>query len=63
MRQRNFTKDEIIAGLKAGRTFNVDCRDAPELEDIQELEHQGLVTTRLVQTGDQSSVLKVWWKL
>lgn len=41
---RNFTREEIIAGLKAGRTLVVDRRDAPELADLLELEEQGLVT-------------------
>ena len=28
---RNFTRDELIAGLKTGRTMCVDRKDAPEL--------------------------------
>lgn len=60
--QRNFTKEQIIEGLKAGRTFCVDRRDAPELDDLFELERQGLVTQELVQTGSQSSVARWRWK-
>lgn len=45
---RNLTKDQIIAGLKAGRSLMVDRRDAPELEDLLELEAEGLVTSKLI---------------
>ena len=55
---RNFSRDAILAGLKAGRTLNVDRRDAPELTDLMELEAAGLVTSRLVEIDEQSSVLK-----
>jgi hypothetical protein len=58
---RVLTKEQLIAGLKAGRTVNVDRRDAPELQDLLELERQGLVTSRLVQIDEQSSVLKFKW--
>lgn len=58
---RVFSKDEIIAGLKAGRTFNVDRRDAPELPDLRDLERQGLVKSRLIVIDEQSSVLKFTW--
>lgn len=60
---RNLTKEQIIAGLKAGHTLCVDRRDAPELEDLFELERQGLVTQRLYQIDEQSSVVKWKWKL
>lgn len=59
--RRNFSRDEIIAGLKAGRTLCVDRRDAPELPELLDLERQGLVTSRLVEIDDQSSVLKFTW--
>lgn len=59
---RNLSKEQIIVGLKAGRTLCVDRRDAPELEDLLELEQQGLVTQTLVQIDDQSSVAKWRWK-
>jgi hypothetical protein len=58
---RNFTKEQIIEGLKAGRTLNMDRRDAPELADLLELERQGLVTQQLVIIDDQSSVIKWRW--
>ena len=57
--RRNFTKEQIIEGLKAGRTFNVDRSDAPELEDLRELERQGLVTSKLKEIDDQSSVSEI----
>jgi hypothetical protein len=53
----NLTKDEMVAGLKAGRTLNIDRRDAPELPELLELEAQGLVESRLVVIDEQSSVL------
>ena len=43
---RVLTRDEMIAGLKAGRTLNVDRRDAPELPELLEMEAQGLVESR-----------------
>lgn len=60
--RRNFTKEEIIDGLKSGRTLNMDRRDAPELEDLLELERQSLVTSQLVIIDEQSSVVKWRWK-
>lgn len=59
---RNFTKEQIIAGLKAGRTLVVDRRDAPELPDLLELEREGLVESHLVEFDEQSSALKFKWK-
>ena len=58
---RNLTTDEMVAGLKAGRTLCVDRRDAPELVNLLELEAQGLVELRLVEIDEQSSVLKFRW--
>ena len=59
---RNFTKEQIIAGLKAGRTLCMDRKDAPEYADLLELQAQGLVTSQLVEIDEQSSVLKWRWK-
>ena len=59
---RNLTKEQIIEGLKAGRTLCVDRRDAPELKDLLDLERQGLVMGVLVEIDDQSSILKYRWK-
>lgn len=59
---RVLTKEEMIVGLKAGRTLCVDRRDAPELPELLELEREGLVTSRLVEIDEQSSVLKFRWK-
>jgi len=58
---RMISKDQIIAGLKAGRTLCIDRRDAPELQDLLELQEQGLVTSELVNIDDQSSVAKFRW--
>lgn len=59
---RVLTKEQLIAGLKAGRTAVVDRRDAPELQDLLELERQGLVESRFVEFHEQSSALKFRWK-
>lgn len=55
------TKEQLIEGLKAGRTCCIDRKDAPELQDLLEMESQGLVTSRLVEIDEQSSVLKFRW--
>jgi hypothetical protein len=59
---RNLTRDQMIAGLRAGRTLCVDRWDAPELPELLELEAQGLVESRLVEIDEQSSVLKFRWR-
>jgi hypothetical protein len=59
---RNFTKEQIIEGLKAGRTLIMDRRDAPEFVDLLELRAQGLVTSELVVVDEQSSALVWRWK-
>jgi hypothetical protein len=59
---RVLSRDQIIAGLKAGRTLVVDRRDAPELDDLRELEREGLVVSRLIEFDEQSSALRFWWK-
>jgi hypothetical protein len=59
---RNFTKEQIIEGLKAGRTLTMDRTDAPELDDLFELERQGLVTQQFVVIDEQSSAVKWRWK-
>lgn len=59
---RVLTKEQMIAGLKAGRSLMVDRRDAPELEDLLALEREGLVTSRLITFDEQSSALKFTWK-
>ena len=58
---RNMTREEMIAGLKAGRTLCVDRRDAPELPELLALQEQGFVTSKLLE-GDQYSVLQFKWK-
>lgn len=59
---RNFTKEQLVTGLKAERTLVLDRRDAPELNDLLELERQGLVTQKLVSFDEQSSAIKWRWK-
>lgn len=60
--RRNMTKEQLIDGLKAGRTLIVDRRDAPELDDLFELEKQGLVTQQFVEIDDQSSAVRWRWQ-
>ena len=60
--RRNFSKDELIAGLKAGRTLVMDRRDAPEFADLLDLEMQGLVEQQFVEFDEQSSAVKWRWK-
>lgn len=52
------TRDEIIAGLKAGKVLVIDRKDAPALPICLELEAEGLVTQEFVQYDEQSSALK-----
>ena len=58
---RVFTKEQLITGLKAGRRAMVDRKDAPELQDLLELERQGLVKSELVVFDEQSSALRFSW--
>jgi hypothetical protein len=60
--RRNFSKEQIIAGLKNGRTLCIDRKDAPELEDLLELQKEGLVTSTLVIVSEQLTVWKFKWK-
>jgi hypothetical protein len=59
---RVISREDMIAGLKAGRTMVVDRKDAPELQDLLELEQEGLVTSEFVEYDEQSSALKFRWK-
>src|ERR1700720_743780 len=56
---RVFTKEQMIAGLKSGKTFVVDRCDAPELPELLEMERAGLVESRFVEYEEQSSALKL----
>lgn len=60
--KRNFSRAAMMIGLKAGRTLCVDRTDAPELRELLDLEEQGLVTSRVVEIDEQSTVLKFNWK-
>jgi len=55
------TREEIITGLKAGRTLVIDRRDAPEWPLLMEMEREGLVTSEFVQYDEQSSAMKYRW--
>lgn len=54
-----WTRENIIEGLKAGRTLVIDRRDSPALPICLALEREGLVTTEFVEFDEQSSALKV----
>ena len=60
-RPRNMTKNEMIAGLKSGRSLMLDRLDAPEFNDLLELQALGLVTSELIEFNDQSSALRWRW--
>lgn len=61
---RNFTMEQIVDGLKSGKTLTLDRKDAPELQDLLELEKLGLVTQQFIQIDEQSSVIKWrWWRI
>jgi hypothetical protein len=59
---RNLTKEQMVEGLKAGRTLVIDRKDAPELPELLEMERDGLVESRFVEHDEQSSALKFRWK-
>lgn len=59
---RVMTKEQMIAGLKAGRVLCVDRKDAPELPELLQMQRDGLVESKLVIIDEQSSVLKFRWK-
>lgn len=59
--KRNFSKEQLLEGLRAGKLFYVDRRDAPELPELLEMEKEGLVWKRLVEFDEQSSALEFWW--
>jgi hypothetical protein len=53
------TREEILNGLKSGKTLVIDRSDAPELKIVMKLQDEGYVTTELRQIDDQSSQLRV----
>jgi hypothetical protein len=52
------SREEIIRGLKVGRTLVVDRRDSPALPIALELEEKGLATQEFIQYDEQSSAVK-----
>jgi len=59
---RVYTKEQMIEGLKSGKVLVVDRKDAPELQELLEMEGQGLVVSQFMEYDEQSSALKFWWK-
>lgn len=58
---RKVSREDLIKGLQAGRTACIDRKDAPELQDLLQLENEGLVVSEFIHIDDQSSVLKFRW--
>lgn len=54
------TKDEILAGLKAGRRLRCDRRDEPLLPWL--LAHPDIENSGIVQVEDQYSYIEFRWK-
>ena len=54
------TKEEVLKGLKAGRTLCCDRKDEPLLPWL--LDHPNIENSGIIQVDDQSSVIKFWWK-
>lgn len=53
------TKEQIEAGLKAGRKLRCDRKDEPLLPWL--LDHPNIANRR-IQIDDQSSCIEFWWK-
>jgi len=54
------SKDEILAGLKAGRKLRVDRKDEPLLPWL--LDHPNITNSGIVQADDQYSYIEFRWK-
>lgn len=57
--EMRMVKDEILAGLKAGRRLRCDRKDEPLLPWL--LSHPD-IENRFAQIDSQSSVIEFWWK-
>lgn len=57
------TRDQIVAGLQAGKVLVIDRRDSPALPICLALESEGLVTQEFVQYDEQSSAIKFRWNV
>lgn len=53
-------KEEVLAGLKAGRRLRCDRKDAPLLPWL--LSHPNIENSGVIQETDQSSYIQFWWK-
>jgi hypothetical protein len=58
--RRVMTKDEVLAGLKAGRRLHCDRKDDPLLPWL--LSHPNIANSGVVQVDDQSSYIAFWWQ-
>lgn len=56
-RELEMTKEEVLAGLRAGRTLRCDRRDEPLLPWL--LDHPEIKNT-FVQASDQYSYIEFW---
>jgi hypothetical protein len=55
------SKEQLITGLKSGRAIYIDREDAPELNDLEELQKQGLLEIVIIQVGEVK-IAKFWMK-
>lgn len=53
-------KEEILAGLKAGRRLRCDRKDEPLLPWL--LSHPNIINSGVVQGSDQDSWIEFRWK-
>ncbi len=54
-------QEEILAGLKSGRTLIVQRKDDPNLPFLMELHSQGLINMEMVDIDSQSSCMRITW--
>ena len=54
------TKEQVIAGLRAGRKLRCDRKDEPLLPWL--LSHPDIENGGIVQHSDQYSYIEFWWK-
>lgn len=55
---REISRDEVLAGVQAGRTLVIQRKDDPNLPMLMEMQEEGLIVSELKQLDEQSSILK-----
>lgn len=56
---REWSREEIEAGLRQGRTLVVQRKDDPNIPIVNALISEGIAEAEIVQLDEQSSVMKV----